>query len=68
MTVRELNQEQLNELRWALWWDSVADEEGSVQNISDFFSSPDDIEDEIVYSHYDGINFVEDDFFCSKEE
>jgi hypothetical protein len=65
MTVRELNPEQLNELRWALWWDGVADEDGSVKNIDGFFSSPDAITDEVVYDHYDGINFVNDDFCCT---
>ena len=55
-------------MRWALWWNSVADEEGNVKSIDDLLSSPDDVTDETVYEHYDGIYFVEEDFFCSKEE
>ena len=56
MYVQELNHEQLDALRWAMFYD---DEAGDIlQGIK----MPDDITDDMIFSHYDGIYFVEDDF------
>lgn len=56
MYVQELNQEQLDALRWAMFYEDGNDE--VLQGVE----TPDDITDEMVFSHYDGIYFVEDDF------
>jgi hypothetical protein len=62
MTVRELNREQLDELK--------------VKYVCDLYDNPTygdladahTICDEELFIHYDGIDFVEEDFFCGKEE
>lgn len=72
MTVRELNKAQLEELKNNLFWNldgeqfvDLTDEEmSSVLNAT----HPNEIPDELVFKNYDGIHFVEEDFFCGKEE
>ncbi len=50
MTIQELTRDQKDELKWALWWESE----------DDVF-----ITDEALYNVFGGIEFVNDDFFCS---
>jgi hypothetical protein len=70
MTVRELNREQLDELKQIYACqlrDCGEDEEVmgiSYQEFVDALRTP----DEVIFEHYDGICFVEDDFFCGKGE
>ena len=70
MTVQELNREQLNELKQVYACqlaDCGEDEEVmgvSYKELTDASFIPDDV----IFNHYDGINFTEDDFFCGKEE
>lgn len=70
MTVRELNREQLDELKQTYACqlrDCGEDEEVigiSYQELVDALRIP----DEVIFEHYDDIWFVEDDFFCGKEE
>ena len=59
MNVRELNREQLDELKYAYVCEMI--ENPSYGDLIDGY----DIEDEIIYNYYDGIDFVNDDFFCS---
>lgn len=66
MTVRELNREQLDELRWSLYYD--ADFLVSMQNVDINITYISDISDDMVKAQFDGIDFVEEDFFCGKEE
>ena len=66
MTVRELNREQLDELRWSLYYDT--DFLVSMQNVDINITYISDISDDMVKAQFDGIDFVEDDFFCGKEE
>ena len=57
MDVRELDEGQLSQLKWNLYY-------GDPWNIIDLIESydyPDMIPDDIVYELYDGIDFVEDD-------
>ena len=61
MDVTELNEEQLDELRWAYYYELV--DSGEDEEIG--CNCPDDIEDEILFEHYAGINFVNDDFACT---
>lgn len=56
MYVQELNAEQLDCLRWAMFYEVGADE--VLQGVE----TPDDITDDMIFDRYDGIYFVEDDF------
>lgn len=79
MTVRELNREQLNELKNSLFYQFRYDKEQQDQ-LKDNLTEREqafllhintcywEIPDEMVIKVYDGINFTEDDFFCSKGE
>ena len=67
MTVRELNREQLDELKWAYYYDDNYDEKIVGENgLPILFAG--DIPDKIIFAVYHGIDFTEDDFFCGKEE
>lgn len=54
MNVKELNQNQIEELRITYFYD--------VPNNYNFFG---DIPDEVIFNHFDGIDFVNDDFGCT---
>lgn len=56
MYVQELNTSQLDLLRWSMFYEDGNDE--VLQGIE----TPFQITDKMVFSHYDGIYFVEDDF------
>lgn len=56
MYVQELNAAQLDCLRWAMFYEDGNDE--VLQGIE----TPFDISNEMIFSYYDGIHFVEDDF------
>lgn len=62
MTVRELTRDQLDELKSAFFWDP--DTQGILPQDIVF---PDEIPDDMIFSHYSGICFVEDDFFTCQE-
>ena len=75
MTVKELNRDQLHELKQVYYSELV--NEGTfaevmgvninepsyemIANIDEYVS------DEFIYEHYDGYSFTEDDFFCNVE-
>lgn len=65
MTVRELSREQVDELKTSYFY-SHLDDDSSGQ--CDGYDLPWEIPDEVIFKHYDGIDFVEDDFFCGKEK
>lgn len=56
MYVQELNAAQLDFLRWTMFYENGNDE--ILQDIE----YPYEITDGMIFSHYDGIYFVEDDF------
>ena len=56
MYVQELNAAQLDYLRWAMFYEDGNDE------VLHGVETPFDISNEMVFSQYDGIHFVEDDF------
>lgn len=56
MYVQELNAAQLDCLRWAMFYEDGSDE--VLQGIE----MPDSITDDMIFDHYDGVYFVEDDF------
>ena len=51
MNVQELNQDQLNELKWTYLYDTP--------NAYEYASQ---IPDEVIFEHYAHISFVEEDF------
>ena len=66
MTVKELNRDQLHELKQAYYSElmGVNINEPSYEMIA---SIDEYVSDEFIYEHYDGYSFTEDDFFCSAE-
>ena len=67
MTVRELNQEQLDELKWNYYYSDYYDEKIINENgLPILFAG--DIPDKIIFAVYAGIDFVPEDFSCNKEE
>lgn len=59
-SVYDLTRDQLDELKAAYFWDDDAQDA-----IPEDCTSPDEIPDEIILDHYNGIDFVDDDFFCT---
>ena len=60
--VRELNKDELDELRWSYYWELVDTGE------DDGIEWADDIPDAVLFDHYAGISFVEEDFFCNLDK
>ena len=59
MSVYELTRNQLDELKTAYFY------QDEVQDIlSENIVYPEQIPDDIIFNHYDGIEFVDEDFFC----
>ena len=60
-SVHELTDDELAELKGNYYWElmDLNDED------SDYFTCPEDIPDDVIFEHYSGICFVEDDFFCN---
>lgn len=56
-TVKELSREQLEELRWSVFLDCAEKD--------DTIESPEYVTDETLYALYDGVQFTDDDFFCT---
>lgn len=58
--VQDLSRDELNELKSNFFY------QDETQDINEgTFSTPEDIPDEIIFEHYDGVCFVEEDFFCN---
>lgn len=59
MSVYELTRDQLDELKTAYFY------QDEVQDIlSEDIIYPEQIPDEVIFNHYDGIMFVDEDFSC----
>lgn len=60
MTVHELTRQELDELKENYYWEYVGEDEilGDVTWWTE-------IDDEVVLEHYDGIDFVKEDFWCN---
>lgn len=79
MTVRELNQDQIDELKHSLFYNFRYDK-SSRKELKKVLSKEDqkylddvntcywDIPNNLVYKTFDSITFVADDFFCSVDE
>ena len=58
--VQDLSRDELNKLKSNFFY------QDETQDINEgTFSTPEDIPDEIIFEHYDGVCFVEEDFFCN---
>lgn len=63
MNVRELNEGQLSQLKWNLYYgDESIEVPWNVIDLIESYDYPDMIPTEMVYELYDGIDFVEEDF------
>ena len=62
MTVRELSRDQLNELKQA--YAARLAETGEEISYGELVEAT-EIPDDVIFNHYDGILFTDDDFFCS---
>ena len=62
MTVRELSGDQLNELKQT--YTAQLAETGEEISYGELVEST-EIPDDVIFNHYDGILFTDDDFFCS---
>ena len=56
MTVEELNENEIDELKANLFWQ---------ENYDLPFMYQEDIPNKIIFDFYDGIEFVKGDFFCN---
>ena len=61
-TVYDLNEEELNELRETYYYQLLDSDEDVLEN----YDWAADIPNEVIYNHYDGISFTEDDFWCNQ--
>lgn len=58
--VQDLSRDELNELKSSFFY------QDETQDVNEgTFSTPEDIPDKIIFEHYDGVCFVEEDFFCN---
>ena len=58
--IQDLSRDELNELKSSFFY------QDETQDINEgTFSTPEDIPDKIIFEHYDGVCFVEEDFFCN---
>ena len=68
MTVRELNREQYKELcqRYIteFWTDDAHGT--SSPSLGELACADELVDENVIYNYYEGVNFVEEDFFCSK--
>lgn len=62
MSVDELNEKQLNELRESYFYQL---QEQTGDEVLQGITNPEEIDMIIVKNHYQGVYFVEEDFFCS---
>ena len=73
MDVRDLSREQIVELKCNYMTELV--NEGSFAEVMgvdydepsywDLANADEIVPDDVIIEHYDGVNFVEDDFFCT---
>lgn len=64
MTVRQLNRDQLTELKQRMVSDEIYDTEGRTASYGEL-AEAESVPDEKVFERYEGIRFSNDDFFCT---
>lgn len=63
-TVKNLTRAQLDELKQSYMVQLHEDADFSYQELSEATNIPDNV----IFNHYEGIMFTDDDFFCSLKE
>ena len=58
--VYELSREQIEQLKFAYFYQLLETDPEVLEGIDNFLGIPDDV----IYKHYEGISFVDEDFFC----
>ena len=66
LTVYDLNRAQLDELKESFYEQYL--QECVELDPEDEYLQPQDIPNELIFEHYDGIMFSPDDFWCTCEE
>lgn len=64
MTVRQLNRDQLTELKQRMINDEIYENEGRCASYGEL-TEAESVPDEKVFKEYEGTNFVPGDFFCT---
>lgn len=64
MKVTELNQDQLDALKYNYYYGDGDTEEGH----EDEYDCLDDVPNEVIYKHYEDFEFEADDFGCSEDD
>lgn len=59
-TVYDLAPNELNELKTALFYDPE-----TIDILPNYIAFPEQIPDDIIFHHYDGLTFTNDDFFSN---
>jgi hypothetical protein len=59
--VYELSEEEFAELKSNYYYQCLDSEPELVEG----YNYPDDVPDDVIYEHYAGTSFVEEDFFCN---
>jgi len=69
MTVYDLSREQLNELKqtYATQLSDCGDDEEVLGISYEELADAEELSDEVIFNHYDGMVFTNDDFFCNCE-
>lgn len=62
--VYELSREQIEELKFAYFYQLLETDPEVLEGIDNFLGIPDDV----IYEHYEGIGFVDEDFFCTCDD
>ena len=63
-TVHDLTPEELDELRAAYYEQLKETDDEVIEDVSSY----EEVTDEMLFNHYDGVMFVRDDFFCNTAE
>lgn len=64
MTVRQLNRDQLTELKQRMVNDEIYESEGRTPSYGEL-AEAESVPDEKVFEKYEGVEFSNDDFFCT---
>ena len=64
MTVRQLNRDQLTELKQRMVSDEIYESEGRTPSYGEL-AEAESVPDEKVFERYEGTKFSPDDFFCT---
>lgn len=76
MTVQELNNEQKKELKGNYLiamaddgsFSEVADKDYDSPSYADMINVDEIVSDDMIYEYYEGIEFTNDDFFCTADK